>query len=189
VGFVPALVDLGLTGRGGERVPKMVWRVKLVAELEAGLTTEVEIARLERDERAGLANLGLRLAEAKQFTAALQAEMVPAQATIVGERRRSCMACGCVLASKGHYTATARYAALAPFGKVAALLSELLPISGAQNAGTVRNRTVRSARMLCNHTPPRRQSRPRCRQRNASWLGLMVATPAVAIGKTSATLR
>jgi hypothetical protein len=28
----------------------MVWRVKLVAELEPGLTTEVEIARLERDE-------------------------------------------------------------------------------------------------------------------------------------------
>jgi hypothetical protein len=38
---------------------------------------------------------------------------------------------------------TARYAALALFGKVAALLSELLPISGAQNAGTVRNRTLR----------------------------------------------
>ena len=38
---------------------------------------------------------------------------------------------------------TARYAALAPFGKVAVLLSELLPISGAQNAGTVRNRTRR----------------------------------------------
>src|SRR4051794_29307685 len=37
---------------------------------------------------------------------------------------------------------TAKFAALAPFGKVAALLSELLPISGAQNAGTVRNRTV-----------------------------------------------
>jgi hypothetical protein len=39
---------------------------------------------------------------------------------------------------------TARYAALAPFGKVADLLSELLPISGAQNAGTVRNRTMRA---------------------------------------------
>ena len=110
--------------------------------------------------------------------------------TIVGERRRSCVARGCVLASRGHDTATfrslfgdvpvrvrrllacpcqgsggtksfavldldaatvapelayvtARYAALAPFGKVAVLLSELLPISGAQNAGTVRNRTLR----------------------------------------------
>ena len=38
---------------------------------------------------------------------------------------------------------TARYAALAPFGKVEVLLSELLPRSGAQNAGTVRNRTLR----------------------------------------------
>src|SRR3954468_11875143 len=38
---------------------------------------------------------------------------------------------------------TAKFAALALFGKVAALLSELLPISGAQNAGTVRNRTLR----------------------------------------------
>ena len=171
-------------------MPNLVWRVKLVAELEAGLTTEVEVARLERDEQASLADLGLRLAEAKQLTAALQAEMVPAQVTVVGERRRSCEACGGVLTSKGHYTAafrslfgdvpirvrrllacpcqgsggaksfavldleaatvapelayvTARYAALAPFGKVAALLSELLPISGAQNAGTVRNRTLR----------------------------------------------
>jgi len=168
----------------------MVWRVKLVAELEPGLTTEVEVTRLERDEQAGLADLGLRLAEAKQLTAALHAEMVPAQVTMVGERRRVCVACGDVLASKGHYTATfrslfgdvpirvrrllacpcqgsdeaksfavldleaatvapelayvtARYAALAPFGQVAALLSELLPISGAQNAGTVRNRTLR----------------------------------------------
>jgi hypothetical protein len=116
--------------------------------------------------------------------------MVPAQVIMVGERRRSCLTCGCVLAGKGHYTATfrslfgdvpvwvrrlltcpcqgsgaaksfaaldleaatvapelayltARYAALAPFGKVAALLSDLLPISGAQNAGTVRSGTLR----------------------------------------------
>jgi hypothetical protein len=32
---------------------------------------------------------------------------------------------------------------MAPFGKVAALLSELLPVSGAQHASTVRNRTLR----------------------------------------------
>jgi hypothetical protein len=36
---------------------------------------------------------------------------------------------------------TARYAALAPFGKVAALLSELPSITGPQHASTVRNRT------------------------------------------------
>src|SRR3954468_20640086 len=150
--------------------------------------TEIEVARIERDEQAGLAELGLQLAEAKQLTAALQAQIVPAQVAVVGERRRGC-ACGRVLASKGHYLATfrslfgdvpvrvrrllvcpchgpgepksfaavdlgaglapelayvtAKFAALAPFGKVAALLSELLPISGAQNAGTVRNRTLR----------------------------------------------
>jgi len=172
-------------------VAKLVWRVKLVAEFQAGVTTEVEVGRLERDEQASVADLGLRLAEAKQITAALQAEMVPRQVTVVGERHRVCATCGCVLASKGYYPATvrslfgdvpvrvrrllvcpccqgsggakssavldleaatvapelayvtARYAALAPFGQVAALLSELLPISGAQNAGTVRNRTLR----------------------------------------------
>ena len=32
--------------------------------------------------------------------------MVPAQVTMLGERRRSCVACGCALASRGHYTAT-----------------------------------------------------------------------------------
>jgi hypothetical protein len=170
-------------------VSKLVWRVKLVAELEPGVTTETEVACLERGEEAGLADLGLRLNEAKQLTAALQAEMVSAQVTAVGERRRLCAACGRPLASKGHYRATfrslfgdvpvrvrrllvcpchgpdepksfaaldlgagpapelayvtAKFAALVPFGKVATLLSELLPMSGAQNAGTVRNRTLR----------------------------------------------
>ncbi len=171
-------------------MPKLVWRVKLVAELQPGVTTETEIAQIERDEQAGVAELGLRLDEAKQLTAALQAQIVPAQVSVVGERRRSCVACGRVLASKGHYGArfrslfgdvpvrirrlhvcpcqgsgaaksfavldlgkdavapelayvTARYAALVPFGKVAAFLSELLPMSGAQNTGTVRNRTLR----------------------------------------------
>src|SRR5271163_3273297 len=151
---------------------------------------EVEVARIERDEQAGLADLGLRLSEAKQLTSALQAEIVPAQVTIAGEHRCACAVCGRRLASKGYYTATfrslfgdvpmrirrllacpcqngglaksfaafdleaatvapelayvtARYAALAPFGKVADLLSELLPVSGAPNAGTVRNRTMR----------------------------------------------
>jgi len=38
---------------------------------------------------------------------------------------------------------TAKFAALAPFARVADLLSELLPVGGAANAGTVRNRTMR----------------------------------------------
>jgi hypothetical protein len=171
-------------------VPKLVWRVKLVAEGEPGVATETEVARIERGEAAGLADLGLRLEEAKRLTAALQAAIVTAQVATVGERRRRCAACGQLLASKGHYRAsfrslfgavpvqvrrllvcpchgpgepksfaaldlgggtvapelayvTARYAALAPFGRVAALLSELLPLGGTQHASTVRNRTLR----------------------------------------------
>ena len=89
-------------------MPKLVWRVKLVAEFEAGETTEVEVARLERDEQAGLADLGLRLAEAKQLMAAIQAEIVPVQVTIASEHRRTCLACERALASKGHYSATFR---------------------------------------------------------------------------------
>ena len=164
-------------------MPKLVWRVKLVAELRPGVTTETEVARIERGEAVGLAELGLRLDEAKQLTAALQAQIVPTQVAMTGERRRWCVVCGRGLASKGHYPATfrslfgdvpvrvrrllvcpcqgpgeaksfaaldlgkdavapelayvnAKFSALAPFGKVAALLSELLPVSGAQNGVT-----------------------------------------------------
>ena len=164
-----------------------------MAERPSGVTTETELACIERDEQTSLAELGLSLAEAKQVTAALQAEIVPAQVTALGECLRACEACGRGLASKGYSAArfrslfgdvpvrvrrllvcpcqgaseseaksvavldfgrgaavapelayvTARYAALVPFGKAADLLSELLPISGAQHASTVRNRTLR----------------------------------------------
>jgi hypothetical protein len=54
-------------------VPKLVWRrVKLVADLRPGEVTETEVARVERDEHAGIADLGLRLTETKQLMAALQ---------------------------------------------------------------------------------------------------------------------
>lgn len=169
---------------------KLKWRVKLVAERHPGVVTETELACIERDEAVGLADLGLRLDEAKRLTAALQAEMVPAQMIALSECPRVCEACGRRLAAKRHYGATfrslfgnvpmqvrrlficpcrgeggaksiaaldfggdavapelayvtARYAALAPFGKVAALLSELLPLDGTQHASTVRNRTLR----------------------------------------------
>jgi hypothetical protein len=46
-------------------VPKLVWRVKLVAELEPGVATETEVGRFERGEEVGLADLGLRLEEAR----------------------------------------------------------------------------------------------------------------------------
>ena len=87
---------------------KLVWRVKLVAELEPGVATETEVARFERDEVVGLADLGLRLEEAKRLTAAIQAQVVPAQVTTIGERRRWCAACEQMLARKGHYRATFR---------------------------------------------------------------------------------
>ena len=168
---------------------KLKWRMKLVAERHPGVVSETELACIERDEAVSLADLGLRL-EAKRLTAALQAEMVPAQMAALGECSRACEACGRGLATKGHYGATfrslfgnvpmqvrrlfvcpcrgedgansvaaldfggaavapelacvtARCAALALFGKVAAVLSELLPLDGVQHAGTVRNRTLR----------------------------------------------
>ena len=162
-------------------VAQLRWRVKLVAERPSGVTTETELACIERDEQISLAELGLRLEEAKRLTAALQVEIVPAQVTALGEGPRACEACGRRLASKGSSAArfrslfgavpvrvrrwlvcpcqgeggaksiaaldfgrgaavapefayvTARYAALMPFGKAATLLSELLPISGAQH--------------------------------------------------------
>ena len=52
---------------------QLVWRVKLVAELRPGVMMGTEVARIERDEHAGLADLGLRLAETKRVIAALQA--------------------------------------------------------------------------------------------------------------------
>jgi hypothetical protein len=38
-------------------VPKLVWRMKLVAELRPGVVTETEVARIERDEQADLESI------------------------------------------------------------------------------------------------------------------------------------
>ena len=89
-------------------MPKLVWGVKLVAELQLEVMTETEVARIKSDEQAGLAELGLRLAEVKQFATALQTQIVPAQVTVLAERCRPCVACWRVLASKGHYGARFR---------------------------------------------------------------------------------
>jgi hypothetical protein len=43
-GLVPARIGSWLT-EGAGPVPKLVWRVKLVAELEPGMATETEVAR------------------------------------------------------------------------------------------------------------------------------------------------
>ena len=42
---------------------KLVWRVKLVADLRPGVTTETEVARIKRDGQARLAELRLWLTE------------------------------------------------------------------------------------------------------------------------------
>jgi len=42
-------------------VPKLAWRVKLVAELRPGVTTETEVAQIEREEQAGVAELGCQV--------------------------------------------------------------------------------------------------------------------------------
>jgi hypothetical protein len=49
---------------------------------------------------------------------------------------------------------------LAPFGKVAALLSELLPISGTQHASTVRNRTRRVGEIVVRPPPSADTAQP-----------------------------
>ncbi|MGD0107606.1 MAG: hypothetical protein ABSC06_26740 [Rhodopila sp.] len=85
-------------------------------------TAEVSCVHLERDEPASLAVPRLRLAEAKRLSAAIQAEILPIQMTIVGEDRRTCVACGRVLARKGHHTATFR----SRFGDVPTPMRRLL---------------------------------------------------------------
>ena len=84
---------------------KLVWQVKLVAERHPGMTNETELACIKCDADVGLAELGLRLDEAKRFTAALQAEIVPAQMAVLGECPCACEACGRRLAAKRHYGA------------------------------------------------------------------------------------
>ena len=179
---------------------KLVWRVKVVADLGSGAVSETEVARIERDDIAVPETVGLRLAEGKQLTAAIQAEIVGSQAAVMREKFRWCEHCRAKLWSKGYYPATfrslfgdvpvkvrrlsacrcrsgsqepksfaammvtggiapelayvtAKFAALAPFARVADLLSELLPIGGPANAGTVRNRTLRVGRTVATLTP------------------------------------
>ena len=101
---------------------ELSWRVKLVAERPSGVVTETELACIERDAQISLAELGLTLAEAKQVTKALQAEIVPAQITALGECPRACEACRRRLASKGY--SAARFRSL--FGDIPVRVRRLL---------------------------------------------------------------
>jgi len=73
---------------------------------------------------------------------------------------------------------TAKFAALAPFGKVAEFLAELLPIGGAVNAGTVRNRTRRVGERIARLSPA-----------GAPDPEIDAVTPAVVIGLDGGYLR
>jgi hypothetical protein len=172
---------------------KLIWRVKLVAEMGNGPAMEVEVARIERDPHARPETLGLTLEEGKRIAAAVQREVAQAQASVMGENSRYCGHCQSMLPSKGYRNmtfrslygdvrlrlrrfvgcqcpdgcegpktlsalaleggispelayVTAKFAALAPFARAAGMLAELLPVGGAINAGTVRNRTHRVGR-------------------------------------------
>ena len=58
---------------------KLVWRVKLIAELASDIVSETEVARIERDDFAVVETVGLMLDEGKRLTAATQAEIVRAR--------------------------------------------------------------------------------------------------------------
>src|ERR1700681_926141 len=87
---------------------KLVWRVKLIAELEPGVVSETEVGRIERDDFAVEETLGLTLDEGKRLMAATQAGIVRAQVSTMGERFRWREHCGAKLPSKGYYPATFR---------------------------------------------------------------------------------
>ena len=87
---------------------KLIWRLKLVAELESGVVSETEMARIEREDFVVPETLRLTLDESKELTAAIQAEIVRAQVAVMGERFRWCEHCGAKLLSKGYYPATFR---------------------------------------------------------------------------------
>lgn len=63
---------------------KLLWRVKLVAELGTEIVSETEVGRIERHDRVTQETLGLTLEESKRLVAAVQAEMVGAQVTVMG---------------------------------------------------------------------------------------------------------
>lgn len=88
---------------------KPVWRVKLVVDFgDEAAETEIEVARIERDEFTVLETLGLSIREGKRPTAAIQTEIVRAQAATMGERFRCCAHCESSLSSKGYRSVTFR---------------------------------------------------------------------------------
>ena len=74
-----------------------MWRVKLVADFGDGAATEIEVARIERQDWVVPETLGLTLAEGKRLTSTIQTEMVRVQPATMGEFFRCCGHCGSTL--------------------------------------------------------------------------------------------
>jgi hypothetical protein len=66
---------------------KLVWQVELIAELELepGVVSGTEVARIERDDLAVSETVGLTLDAGKRLIAPTQAE-IRAQVSTMGER-------------------------------------------------------------------------------------------------------
>jgi hypothetical protein len=91
---------------GVGEIAKLVWRVKVIADLGSGTVSETEVARDRARRLAVPETVGLRLDESQQLTAAIQAEIVRSQAAVMGERFRWCEHPGAKLWSRGYYPAT-----------------------------------------------------------------------------------
>ena len=68
-------------------VPKLAWRVKLVAELRLGEVTETEVARIERDKLAGTARRDLGNRRHSQLSGQSADEQSTAHAMVATGRR------------------------------------------------------------------------------------------------------
>jgi hypothetical protein len=82
---------------------KLIWRVKVIADRGSGAVSETEVARIRRGDFAVPESVGLNLDEGQRLTAAIQAEIVRAQAAVAAERFRWCEHCG-----SSYYPATFR---------------------------------------------------------------------------------
>ena len=116
------------------------------------------MARIERDDLAVPETLGLTLDEGKQLTAATQAAVVRDQVSTVGERFRWCEHCGDGTAEQGVLPGHPlfRVRRRGRQARVGDLFAELLPVGGAANARTVRNRTMRVGATAAGAPPLRR---------------------------------
>jgi hypothetical protein len=86
----------------------MRWKIRLIAEVVSGETTEAEIATIEREDLLSPATTGLTIAEGKTILEGLQKRIVAAQVEHHGISMKACFKCGAALRTKGHYNSMLR---------------------------------------------------------------------------------